>query len=72
MHFPIERFGSLDYDARASAMSAWFRMKDFRSRAIRSRKWQWMIEAEMAHNSAILAIRDVKYWAEKAKEKNHV
>ncbi len=27
-----------------------------------------MMEAQMAHNSAILAIRDVKYWAEKAKE----
>lgn len=27
-----------------------------------------MMESQMAHNSAILAIRDVKYWAEKAKE----
>ena len=30
-----------------------------------------MMEAQMAHNSAILAIRDVKYWAEKAKEIKH-
>jgi len=72
MRFPVKRFDGLDYGDRLAALNAWYRMKDFRNWAIKARKWQWMMEAQMAHNSAILAIRDVKFWAEKAKETSNV
>ena len=68
MHFPIERFDSLDYDARARAILSWYQMKINRDAAIYARKWKCTNDARRAYNSAILAIRDVKYWAEKAKE----
>jgi len=68
MHFPIERFKSLDYDSKAKAMNAWLRMKDRRAIATYLRQWGRNLHAKEAYNSAILDIRDVKYWAEKAKE----
>ena len=72
MHFPIERFGSLDYDARAKATLAWQMARRFRQAANNFRKLDMPNNSKAMHNSAILAIRDVKYWAEKAKEKNRV
>jgi len=72
MVFPIERFKSLPFAHRMSAMNAWERFQANRRDAVLSMRRGRTYDARDWRTSAREALRSVKFWAAIAKEMNHV
>ena len=72
MRFPAHRVQSLPFDSRMKAIDAWQRFQEFRRDAVMSRKRGWVHDASISKRIAVNALRNVKFWAEKAKEIRNV